>query len=177
MEPLLQFDEAVVRFGQFLDEQDCPAKIQWAFRDDWYSTGPSSHHVAWPLPANNEGGARHLYDAGRDRGLVELRAVFFVSETCVAIVVAPERDEIQGWNRGLRLSIPQPFTDARPVRSRTVWFWHRITPGYRRFQRHSAFAPLRADHARETLSNMALRPTRAARPNGPREPARSGPRG
>jgi hypothetical protein len=159
VDQLPTFGDALAQLRCLLGEHGLPTDVAWVFREDWYSTGPSSHRVIWPLPRENEDHARCLYDSGGDRGLVELQAVFFVDESSVVNVFAPDTHEIQGWNRGLRLSIRQPFTSAGAVRAAGLWRWHRITPGYRRFQRLEPFVSQRRDVVLQGLSSKRLEPT------------------
>ncbi len=144
MEQLPVFDEAALELQRFLRAQGHSDDIAWAFREDWCSSGPSCHRVVWPLSADNEQLARALYLAGCGRGLVELKAVFSVEDRSVATVIAPQPDEVQGWSRGLKLAIHEPFVHAAPIKPGFAWRLHRLTPAYRRFQRHETSIPRRA---------------------------------
>jgi len=177
MDRLPEFDDALDQMRCFLRNQGRPSNVLWAFREDWYSTGASCHRVIWPLPGDNEGFARTLYEAARRRGLVEVQAVFCAHGSSVCVVIAPDPDEIQGWNSGLKLAIREPFVSALTVTTPVRWRCHRIMPAYRRFQRFETSVPERKRIVRERLSNKPLQPTRAAQPNHQREASGGGPRG
>jgi hypothetical protein len=154
MEKIPSFAEAVEGLKNLLRAECQPDEIVWAFREDFYSIGPSQHRVAWPLPPENVFHARSLFDAGLTRGLVELQALFSVGSHTVVNVLAPMPDEIQGWDHGLKLAICQPFVPADTVARGLQWWPHRLRPAYFRFQRYQDFISRRNNTARGTPSNL-----------------------
>jgi hypothetical protein len=161
MNQIVAFDEAVLDFQKFLQSENHPNDVVWAFRQDWYSVSPSRHWVMWPLPAENEEYARALFQTGRDCGLVEMLAEFSVGAQSVATVIAPFPDEIQGWSRGLKLAIHEPLVPATAVGSRIAWRFHTCGPAYRRFQRYRTAVP-----ERPTSLTEPVQPTRQRAPRG-----------
>lgn len=144
---LPDFSDAAASLQEFLASHSRPTSIVWAFAEDYYTPSVVQHWVRWPLPRENEELARGTYAAGRTRGLVELCAQFHTEGFAVATVFAPRQDQIQGWSAGLRLAIREPWVEARAVRSRARWWWHRHMGRYRHWQAHQELVARRADVA------------------------------
>lgn len=137
------FDDAEYQLKDFLTRHQLPSSITWIRPEDSYSTAPDRHVVVWPSPQGRTE-ARRRFDIGREQGLVGLDALFQVTDQnvvdrTVATVITPRPDQIQGWPRGLKLSIRRPFVQAEVVLPGLPWLLHRLRPAYRRFQRASPF--------------------------------------
>lgn len=168
MEKIPSFAEAVESLQDLLRAERQPDEIVWAFREDLYSVGPSQHRVAWPLPPENVVYAHSLFDVGRAREIVELQALFSVGNYTVTNVLAPLPDEIQGWARGLKLAVCQPFVPATAIIGGLRWWTHRVRPAYFRFQRYQDFISRRDSTARGKLSNAWVERDAADRASPPK---------
>jgi hypothetical protein len=77
--------------------------------------------------------------------LVEISAVAAVEDYMAATIWFPKLpdEEVQGWNRGMKLTICQPLSNARAVA--TLW-WHllMLLPRFRRYQKTKSFIGTRA---------------------------------
>ena len=132
-------DEASRSLSEFLFARHYPQELLWACRQDLYSIGPTNHFIKWPLPEANNEYARLSYENGRKRGIVEVKALFTVDNYSIATVFAPMKDEIQGWDQGLKVAIHNPYVAAHPIKSRLVWQLHKFRAAFRRYQRYEAF--------------------------------------
>jgi hypothetical protein len=168
MKQIPSFAEAVEGLQRLLRAEGQPGEIVWAFREDLYSISPSQHQVAWPLPPENAVHARNLFDVGRACEIVELQALFSVGSCTVANVLAPMSDEIQGWARGLKLAVRQPFVPATAVTGGLRRWTHRVRPAYFRFQRYQDFISQRDSIAREKPSNPWVEKDAADRASHPK---------
>jgi hypothetical protein len=142
------FPGAILRFRSFLAEQSHPTEIVWAFREDLYS--PSGRfRVRFPLPPENESLAMRVYESGRMRGLVQIYALCRLPFAVVANIWFPATPEevVQGWDRGLKLSINTPLTEAKPIHSSLAWRLRTFLPIYRLYQEHAGFVALRSSVA------------------------------
>lgn len=150
MHDIPSFTEACSEFQAFLRDQGAPTRLQWVFREDFYSFGPSHHCIRWPVPSENASLAAALFEQGRSRGLVELTARFSIGSAVAVSVLAPQPDEMQGWSQGFKLCKLTPFAEATPVLSALRWAMHRWRAPYQRFQKYSEFVPCRQSAAQHT---------------------------
>ena len=135
MDEIPSFREGVERFQQFLRTRGYDGAVVWTFREDFYSTSSSRTWIRWPLPDTNAIVASRCFDAGRATGLVEIAALFRVGTSLAATVFSPTPDEIQGWNRGFKLSVRSPLAEAARVPNGILWALHRHRPAYAHFQK------------------------------------------
>ncbi len=160
-----QFDDAVSQLRRFLADEAYPSEIVWVFREDLYS--PSGRfRVRFPPPPENEALARRVFEAGRARGLVEVSALCRLLSAVAATVWFPANsdEEVQGWSRGLKLSIARPLAEAKLVRSPLSWRLRQLLPAYRLYQDHAAFV---ASRTRVAAQSGAAADTA---PHGPTAP-------
>ena len=139
------FSEAVSKFRGFLAKRDHPTELAWVFREDFYSVSLDRYVVVQPIPDRNEGLVRTYYEAARERGIVQLRALFQIGEVAAVSAWSPAEvaEEVQGWSRGLKLSVAAPFVAAKTVESPFAWRLHRWTRAYRLNQAHGFDVPRR----------------------------------
>lgn len=88
----------------------------------------------------NTGLARKVFSEGRERGLVEIAAIATAARKVAATVWFPkyEAEEVQGWSRGMKLTICQPLPEARIV-GVVRWQLLNLLPSFRRYQRMAFF--------------------------------------
>src|SRR4051812_4963897 len=131
MSEIPEFQVAISDFRQFLIREGHADKLVWVFRDDLWFRGPDEVLMRYPLPAGNAPLAEKVYDEGRERGLVEIKAVATSRDCVVATVWFPKfaEEEVQGWSQGLKLVIRQPLPEARIV-GRLRWRVAGFMPGY-----------------------------------------------
>lgn len=152
MSKIPPFSEAVSKLRGFLASRDHPTELAWVFREDCYSLALDRWVVVQPLPEANERLARTYYESARERGVVQLRALFRIGDATAAAVWSPAEiaREVEGWPRGLKLSAAEPFVPARTVTSRFAWWLHRWTRAYRLNQARGFDVPRRAALGRPT---------------------------
>ena len=110
------FDEANTELRRFLADQGHPHdELFWVFREDVWKRSASEVFVRYPVSPNNNVLARKVFDEGCERGLVDVHAVATVKGQVAATVWFPKfpEDEVQGWNRGMKLSIAKPLLEAK----------------------------------------------------------------
>jgi alpha/beta hydrolase family protein len=136
MNNIPSFDDAVASFQHFLTEQGHPSKILWVFRDDIWKRSSSDVVLRFPFQIRNLALAKKVFAEGRKNGLVDVQAVATVDDMTAATVWSPKftDEEIEGWNRGMKLSIAQPLPEAKPVGG-LMWLWFRLHPRFRQYQR------------------------------------------
>jgi hypothetical protein len=140
MSDIPDFREAVVRFRHFLLTTGHSAEVFWVFRDDLWQWSPTDICVKYPPPVINVNLVQKVFTEGRERGLVEIRAVATVAQKVAASVWYPKyaSEEIQGWSDGLKLSISRPLPDAKII-GKLRWRLLRFLPSFRRYQRMAVF--------------------------------------
>lgn len=144
MNDIPSFKEGVERFRHFLRSLGHEGTVVWTFREDFYSVSNSRTWIRWLPPDANAAVAARCFEAGRDRGLVEIAALFRVGANFAATVFAPAPDEIQGWDQGFKLSVRSPLSEAAPVSNGLLWGLHRRRPAYAHFQKRETFVHLRS---------------------------------
>ncbi len=129
------FPTVVEQMQTFLQEEGHPIKICWVFREDLWRVGMNSVRICRPCPHPNESLAAKVFQEGRAKGLVEIKALATLASVTVATVWFPkhEEEEVQGWNVGLKLSILSPLPRAKAVGS-IFWPLIKYFPSYRRYQ-------------------------------------------
>jgi hypothetical protein len=145
MTDIPEFDVAVARFQQLLLDSGQPTTPLWVFRDDVYARTPSVIALRYPPPRENSSLAVKVFNEGRASGFVAITAIGTTGKVVAATVWFPRtpRDEVQGWNCGMKLSMVQPLPNAKLV---SGWLWGitQYLPSYRRYQREAAFIGPRA---------------------------------
>jgi hypothetical protein len=99
-----------------------------------------------PSQPENFALAKKLFNEGRRKGLVDVHAIAIVGDAVAATVWFPRtsNDEIQGWARGMKLTIAKPLLRARVFGSFRWWLFsflsrfgyyqaHEFTIGTRRW--------------------------------------------
>jgi hypothetical protein len=130
-----EFPTVVEQMQTFLKREGHSTKLCWVFREDLWRVGVNSVKVCQPCPQQNESLAAKVFEEGRAKGLVEIKALATLAGTTVATVWFPkhEEEEVQGWNVGLKLSILSPLPRAKAVAS-ILWPLIKSFPSYRRYQ-------------------------------------------
>lgn len=140
MNDIPNFAQAVERFLHFLAESGHPPEVFWVFRDDIWQLSPTDARVKYPTPADNLTLAQKVFEEGRKRGLIQITAIATARQKVAATVWFPKypNEEVQGWSRGMKLSIAKPLPRAKAVGQLRWWLlW--LLPRFRRFQRRAIF--------------------------------------
>jgi hypothetical protein len=139
------FAEALLRFRRFLAENGHPTDLLWIFREDLYPWSLTQVLVRYPPAPENGHLAQKVFAEARQRGLVEIKAVAVANNKVAATIWFPmhPNEEVQGWERGMKLVILQPILRARLVGG---WQWRllRFLPLYRRTWAGEGFIGTRA---------------------------------
>src|SRR5881397_684606 len=111
MNDIPDFEDAVESFRCFLAEQGHPTNIFWVFREDIWKRSPISVVLRFPSQRKNLALAQKVFEEGRRKGLVDVHAIATVGDKVAATVWFPKfaDEEIQGWDRGMKLSIAEPL--------------------------------------------------------------------
>jgi hypothetical protein len=136
MNDIPNFEDALTSFRQFLAEQGHPTNIVWVFREDIWKRSPLSVVIRFPSQRKNLALAQKVFDEGRRKGLVDVHAIATVGEKVAATIWFPKftDEEIQGWNRGMKLSVAEPLPSAEIV-GQLRWLLFRLRPQFRHYQR------------------------------------------
>lgn len=135
MNDIPKFEDAVDSFRQFLTNNGHPADVFWVFREDLWKRSPTDVLVRYPAPTNNLALAQKVFAEGRERGLVDVHAIARTANRVAATVWYPKfpDEEIQGWDRGMKLSIAEPFPPAQTIgHFRWIFFW--LLPRFKHYQ-------------------------------------------
>lgn len=128
------FEEAVALFRSFLAEQGHPTDIFWVFREDIWKRSATGVVLRFPSQTKNLALAKKAFQEGRKRGIVNVHAVATVGYKVAATVWFPKFvEEIQGWNRGMKLSIAEPLPTAEMV-GQFKWLMFRFKLQFRHYQ-------------------------------------------
>ena len=140
MNDIPDFAEALTQFRRVLGENGRPSNLFWVFRDDVWKLSPTQVLIKYPSSRQNISLAEKVFAEGREKGLVDIHAVAVVADRVAATVWFPkyEHEEVQGWNRGMKLSISQPLPRAKPIGS-LRWSLLRFLPRFRKYQREDMF--------------------------------------
>jgi hypothetical protein len=136
MNEIPDFEDAVASFKHFLTEQGQPSKILWVFREDIWKQSPTDVVLRIPSQIKNLALAKKIFAEGRKKGLVDVQAIASVDYKVATTVWFPKfsAEELQGWNRGMKLSIAEPLPRAKSV-GRLRWLCFRLQPNFRHYQR------------------------------------------
>lgn len=131
---LATFEDTLKSFRLFLAEQGHPTNIFWVFRDDLWQR-PASLELRLASQKKNLLLAQKVFDEGQRKGLVEIQAIATTGDAVAASAWFPKfkGEEVQGWERGIKLSIAQPLPTANlvgPLR----WLSFRLRPQFRHYQ-------------------------------------------
>ena len=136
MNDIPDFEDALAQFCSFLIENGHSADVFWVFRDDVWKLSPTDVRVRYPSSVESAALAHKVFSEGRDRGLVEIHAIATVADKIAATVWFPKypNEAVQGWNRGMKLSISEPLPHAKTVGAlRWSLLW--LLPRFRHYQR------------------------------------------
>ena len=136
MNDIPAFDDALESFRRFLADQGHPTKIFWVFRDDIWKRTPTDIFLRCPSQTANLALTKKVFDEGRRRGLVDIHSIATVGDRVAATVWFPKypSDEIQGWSRGMKLSVAEPLQRAKSV-GQLRWLLFRLKAQFRHYQR------------------------------------------
>ena len=136
MKDIPEFEDALSSFRQFLTDNGHPSEIVWVFRDDLWKRSVTEVFVRIPSQPESLALAKKVFNEGRRKGFVDVHAVAIADNTVVATVWFPrtEDDEIQGWNRGMKLSISEPLLRAKTFGVFRWWLFS-FLPRFRHDQR------------------------------------------
>lgn len=139
MNDIPAFENAVASFQRFLVDEGHPSRILWVFREEVWKR-PVEVLLRCPSQMKNQALARKVFEEGRRHGLVNLDAIATVDDQVAATVWFPKfaGEEIQGWNRGLKLSITNPMPRAKFIGG-LRWLCFRAHPKFRHYQRHEVW--------------------------------------
>jgi hypothetical protein len=140
MNDIPDFDEALMQFRSFLVKNGHPDEVFWVFREDLWQLSINRVLVRYPTHSENITLAQKVFAEGHVRGLIEITAVAEAANRIAASVWFPKypNEEVQGWNRGMKLGIRQPLPRASVLASR-YWWLLRLFPSFRRYQRYASF--------------------------------------
>jgi len=130
-----EFEDALSSFRQFLTDNGHPSKIVWVFRDDLWKRSVTEVFVRIPSQPKSLVLAKKVFNEGRKKGLVDVHAIAVADNTVAATVWFPrsDDDEIQGWNRGMKLTISEPLLRAKTFGSFRWWLFS-FLPRFRHYQ-------------------------------------------
>jgi len=136
MNKIPPFEDAVALFRQFLAQEGCPSEILWVFREDIWKRSPGDVVLRVPSQESNLALAKKVFEEGRRKGLVEVHAISTIEDKVAATVWFPKftGEEIQGWNRGMKLSKANPLPEAKCL-GKSRWLAVRLQPQFRHYQR------------------------------------------
>ena len=136
MNDIPDFAEALTEFRRFLGENGHPSDLFWVFRDDVWKLSPTEVWIKYPSSQKNISLAEKVFAEGRAKGLVDIHAVAVGAGKVAATVWFPkyEHEEVQGWNRGMRLSISEPLLGAKTLGA-MAWWLLRFLPRFRKYQK------------------------------------------
>jgi hypothetical protein len=139
------FSIAVEQFREFLQRNGAPSSIVWTFRDDLCPRSANRFLVRPDSRGENERLCEKVFGEAKHKGLVEISAVAASERMTAATIWYPrtERDEVQGWNQGMKLSVIQPLPRAEVIDSAFFWQLVRFSPAFRRYQADAAFVGTR----------------------------------
>jgi len=140
MNDIPNFADAVGQFRQFLIDNGHPGEVFWIFRDDVWKLSPTDVRVRYPSPKKNVALAQKVFGEGRERGLVDIQAIASAGEEVAATVWFPKypEEEVQGWDRGMKLSIAEPLPHAKTIGA-LRWSLLPLLPRFRHYQRADLF--------------------------------------
>jgi len=137
MRDIPEFEDALSSFRQLLTDHGHPSEIVWVFREDLWKRSATEVFVRIPSQPRSLALARKVFNEGRRKGLVDLHAVAVADNTVATTVWFPrtEGDKIQGWNRGITLTVSEPLLRAKTF-GLFRWWLFSFLPGFRHYQKH-----------------------------------------
>jgi hypothetical protein len=140
MNDVPDFAEAVTEFRRVLGENGHPSDLFWVFRDDVWKLSPTEVWVKYPSSQQSISLAEKVFAEGREKGLVDIHAVAVAAGQVAATVWFPKypHEEVQGWNRGMKLSISQPLLRAKTIGA-LRWSLLGFLPRFRQYQKADMF--------------------------------------
>ena len=122
-----------------LSTLDLPSTIRWVLRNE-IVVRYRKPILAGPASQDGAGLIEKVFEEGRAKGLVEIYVLGVSANSVLATVWYPklDTDEVQGWDRGFKLSLSDPLPRAR-VLPWALWAVVRRTPLYRRYQKNAHF--------------------------------------
>ena len=135
MNDIPEFEDALSSFRDFLTQNGHPSKVVWIFRDDLWKRSVTEVFVRVPSQPKNLALTKKVFNDGRRQGLVEVHAVAIAGDAVAATVWFPKTsdDEVQGWNRGMKLTISEPLLRAKTFGSFRWWLFSFLR-GFRNYQ-------------------------------------------
>ena len=145
MNDIPDFAEAVERFRRFLSANGHPTEVLWVFRNDIWQRSPADMRIKYLRFSDNVTLAEKVFAEGRERRLVEIKALGAAKERVVATVWFPKyrHEEVQGWNRGMKLVIADPLPCAKLLRA-LPWWLLGFLPRFRHYQSEAVFIGTKA---------------------------------
>ena len=136
MNEIPDFENAVASFRHVLAQAGHPSNILWVFREDIWKRSHGDVVLRFPSQKKNLALAKKVFGEGRKKGLVDVHAIASVDDRVAATVWFPKftNEEIQGWDRGMKLSIADPLPSAKAVGA-LRWLCFRLHPRFRHYQR------------------------------------------
>jgi hypothetical protein len=132
---LPDFAAATDRMRELLVSHEHPSTFVWVFREDICWITPATILLRPLTQRDTADLSRRIYEEGRAKGIVEIRALARTRDAVAVTVWYPAQliNQVQGWNRGLKLSVSEPLPRARSIPA-IAWFGVRHSPWYRRGQ-------------------------------------------
>jgi len=140
---LPDFDGALERFRAFLKQNNYSENVVWVMPEDILPTGKRFLYVRVPIPAENEGRIRRMYDDGvaQGRGLV-MGTVCRMNQSTYCYLWFPRSAEempqgIWSTSGDLKLSASEKSSSpaGRPISHGMLWMllklWHHRKQGLR----------------------------------------------
>lgn len=145
MNDIPEFEDALSSFREFLTQNGHPSEIVWIFRDDLWKRSVSEVLVRVPSQPENLVLAKKVFNEGRRKGLVDVHAIAIAGGAIATTVWFPRTldDEIQGWDRGMKLTISEPLLRAKTFGSFRWWLFSFLR-GFRYYQAHELIVGTRA---------------------------------
>mgnify|MGYP001159162626 CR=1 FL=1 len=140
MNDIPDFADALEGLRRFLNDNGHPTDVFWVFREDVWQLSPTDVRVKYPSSSENIALAQKVFAEGRERGLVEVKALATAEGKVAATVWFPKlpNEEVQGWNQGMKLVIAEPLPPAKLVGG-LRWWLLRFLPRFRHFQKAAFF--------------------------------------
>jgi hypothetical protein len=135
-----EWPEAEAAFREFLVGHGYAGRVRWVFRDEIYQPNPVRMIAVRRSVAGTTELAVKVFGEGRAKGLVEIAGLAQSDDRTLATVWFPKYpgEEVQGWTRGLKLTVRSPLARASIV-STFTWAVIMLLPSYRRYQAAATF--------------------------------------
>ena len=135
----ITFEQAMASLQKFLKENGHPENVFWVFRGDLWQR-PTDVLVRYPPPPRNLVLARKVFTEGCDRGFIAIDAIATTHDQAAATVWFSKfpRDQVQGLDAGVKLSLAQPMPHATLI-SPWRWWSVRFRPRFRQYQRYESW--------------------------------------